>query len=84
MVKRPRTLGEALGEAKARKGHTQKETALALGVSQPEVNRLLGDDGIPGLLHAAAVAEYLGKTLEEVVDLAGESARRRARRRARE
>lgn len=72
-----RSLGEEMRDRLEMTGWTQAHLAEYLDLSQGEISRLVGDRGIPGLLNGKKVAEFLDVTLDEVIDLASETERRR-------
>lgn len=50
----------------ARGRQKQKEVAIAIGISQKHLSKLERGDRIPSLVTAWKIAEYYGKSLEEL------------------
>ena len=50
----------------ARGKQKQKEAAIAIGISQKHLSKLERGDRIPSLVTAWKIAEYYGKSLEEL------------------
>lgn len=61
------SLGEELGRARAERAQTQKQAAVALGVSQPTYNSWERNRKRPEHDKVARIADYIGRSIPEVL-----------------
>lgn len=69
-------LGNRLKEARAAKGLTQAELALAARVSRKTVNTIENEVFVPSTLLALTLAQALETTVEELFFLRGDAAQK--------
>jgi len=71
-----RRLGNRLKEARAARGWTQADLALAVGVSRKTINTIENQVFVPSTVLALGLAKALESTVEQLFFLTGEEAQK--------